>query len=467
MEWMDRTAVQVRDAMANGDVRCAELVEQWIDRTQAAEALNGYVQFDAQGLRRQARDADARLASGQRLPLLGVPVALKDNIQAAGLVCGAGTPALGGRSASQDAELVRRLRAAGALIPGKLGMHELAFGITSNNGSTGAIRNPWDAGRIPGGSSGGSGAAVAARLVPASIGTDTGGSVRIPAALCGVAGFRPSVGRVCGQGMVPIASTRDTAGPLARSVADLALLDSVLTGDWQRLDEIPLRGLKLGIPQDLFWSDLDPGVEQCAQQALALLRQAGVQLLPMALPGIAQLDADVGWGLTMFEFARDMRHYLAEQVPDLGFAQLVHGIASPDVAALVSPLLGEGAVPEAAYRQALDHRARLQALYRDAFEASGVQALVFPTTPCTASRIGDDASFLHNGRACPTFATFTRQTGPGSNAALPGLSLPIGLSRGLPVGLALDGPAGSDRRLLAVGAAIEAVLPAMPAPPWR
>lgn len=467
MELIDRTATEVRDALASGAVRCTELAEQWISRTQAAEAFNCYVQFDAQGLRKQARDADARIASGERLPLLGVPVALKDNIQAAGMVCGNGTRALHGRTASQDAELVQRLRAAGALIPGKLGMHELAFGISSNNGVTGAIHNPWDPTRIPGGSSGGCGAAVAARLVPASIGTDTGGSVRVPAALCGVMGFRPSVGRVRGEGLAPIATTRDTAGPLARSVADLALLDSVLTGDWRRPDEVSLRGLKLGIPRELFWSDLEPGVEKTANEALSALRQAGVQFVPVSLPGIAQLDADIGFAMTLFEFVRDMQHYLGEQVPGVGFEELVHSVASPDVAAIVSPLLGDGAVPPAAYRAALDARARLQALYRDAFQASGVQAMVFPTTPSTAARIGDDETFPHNGRTCPTFPTFTRNTGPGSNAALPGLSLPIGLSQGLPVGLALDGPAGSDRRLLAIGSAIEAVLPAMPAPPVR
>lgn len=462
MDLIDGTAIEIAAALERGAVRSTDLAERWIARTEAARRLNCYVEFDAEALRRQAREADARRAAGERLPLLGIPIALKDNIQAQGLACGNGTPALHGRRAASDAEVVRRLRAAGALIPGKLGMHELALGITNNNAATGAVRNPWDESRIPGGSSGGSGAAVAARLVPAAIGTDTGGSVRIPAALCGVAGLRPSAGRVSAIGIAPISATRDTAGPLARSVADLALLDGVLTGDAATLAAPSLRGVRLGLPEELFWDDLDAGVRARAEAAVAVLRDAGAVLVPVALPGIAQLSGDVGFAVALFEFVRDMTAYLRDQSRGITLEQLIAGIASPDVRAIAGALAGDGAIPEPVYRQALAARKRLQALYAQAFEASGAAALVFPTTPCTAARIGDDASFMLNGSAHDTFATFIRNTDPGSNAGLPGLSLPIGLSAGLPVGLALDGPAGSDRQLLALGSAIEAVLPPMP-----
>lgn len=465
MPLIDRTVTEISAALAGGAARSADLVEQWIARTDAGRSLNCYVAFDADALRAQANTADARLAAGERLPLLGVPIALKDNIEATGFACGNGTGALHGRHPDQDAELVRRLRSAGALIPGKLGLHELAFGITSHNAVTGAVHNPWDATRIPGGSSGGSGAAVAARLVPAAIGTDTGGSVRVPAALCGVAGLRPTVGRVSAVGIAPISATRDTAGPLARSVADLALLDGVLSGDTSPLPPVALRGLKLGVPQDPFWDDLDPGVRGTADSALAALRDAGVQCVPVALPGIMQLDGEVSFVVALFEFVRDMTAYLRDRQRGVTMPELIAGIGSADVKAIAGGLLGEGAVPEVAYRQALDARKRLCALYADTFTASGVQALVFPTTPRTAATIGEDETVLLNGRPSPTFATFIRNTDPGSNAALPGLSLPIGLSQGLPVGLALDGPHGSDRRLLAIGAAIESVLPAMPLAP--
>ncbi|MFT3821591.1 MAG: indoleacetamide hydrolase [Rubrivivax sp.] len=465
MELIDRTATEIGQALDQGSARSTDLARQWIARTEAASALNCYVAFDAAGLLEQAAQADARRAAGERLPLLGIPVALKDNIDAMGLPCGAGTGALHGRHPSGDAELVRRLRAAGALIPGKLGLHELAFGITTHNAVTGAVRNPWDPSRIPGGSSGGSGAAVAARLVPAAIGTDTGGSVRVPAALCGVAGLRPTVGRVSAEGIAPISATRDTAGPLARSVADLALLDGVLSGDAAPLPAVSLRGLRLGLPQAYFWDDLDEGVRARADAAVAALRSAGAEFVPVDLPGIAQLDGEVSFVVALYEFVRDMTAYLRDRARGITFEQLIAGIGSPDVKAIAGPLLGGGAVPEPAYRQALEARRRLQALYADTFAQTGVAALVFPTTPATAARIGEDESFELNGRACPTFATFIRNTDPGSNAALPGLSLPIGLSGGLPVGLALDGPAGSDRRLLAIGAAVEAALPPMPPAP--
>lgn len=465
MDLIDRTATEIRDALDRGEARSSDLAAQWIERTAAASALNCYAAFDAQALSRQAREADARRASGERLPLLGVPIALKDNIEAVGFPCGNGTGALHGRHAEADAELVHRLRAAGALIPGKLGMHELAFGITTNNAVTGAVRNPWDLSRIPGGSSGGSGTAVAARLVPAAIGTDTGGSVRVPAALCGVAGLRPTAGRVSAEGIAPISTTRDTAGPLARSVADLALLDGVLSGDATSPPAVSLRGLRLGLPHDYFWEDLAPGVRALADDAIATLRSAGAELVPVALPGIAQLDGEVSFVVALYEFVRDMTAYLRDRSRGIGLEELIAGIGSPDVKAVVGPLLGGGAVPEAGYRQALETRKRLRSLYADVFASSGVAALAFPTTPSTAAKIGEDETFVLNGRPVPTFATFIRNTDPGSNAALPGLSLPIGLADGLPVGLALDGPAHSDRRLLAIGMAIEAALPPMPLAP--
>ena len=469
MEPAELTVIGARDAIASGRLSSLELAEALIARTEAARDLNAYVVFDAEGLRRQAREADARVAAGERLPLLGVPIALKDNIEAVGLPCGNGTGALHGRAPAADAPLVARLRAAGALIPGKLGMHELAFGITTNNAVTGPVRNPWDRERIPGGSSGGSGAAVAARLVPASIGTDTGGSVRVPSALCGVAGLRPTVGRVSAQGIAPISATRDTAGPLARSVADLALLDSVLTGDAapRPVPAASLRGLRLGVAAEYHWSDLAPGVQARADQALAVLRDAGVELVPVDLPGLAALDGEVSFVVALYEFVRDMTAYLHDRSRGIGFEALIAGIGSPDVKAIAAPLIAGGAVPHEAYVQALEARKRLQALFAQAFASAGVQAMVFPTTPLTAARIGEDETVLHNGVASPTFGTFIRNTDPGSNASLPGLSLPIGLADGLPVGLGLDGPIGSDRMLLGIGAAIEAVLPPMPAPPPR
>lgn len=460
MHAADLPITALRELLDSRALTCLDLVDQFIARTEAAVALNAYASFDAAALREQARQADARLAAGERLPLLGIPVALKDNIDAVGLPCAVGTDALQGREPRADAELVRRLRAAGALVAGKAGMHELAFGITNHNAVTGAVHNPWDASRIPGGSSGGSGAVVAARLVPAAIGTDTGGSVRVPASLCGAVGLRPTVGRVPGEGIAPISATRDTGGPIARSVRDCALLDSVLTGDLTPLAVAQLEGVRIGVPRRPFWDDLDPGVREVADRALEAMRRAGAELVEMDLPGVLEASSEAGFPIALFEFVRDMRHYLDSRARGVTLEALIAGVGSPDVAGAVGTLLSGGGIPEPVYEQALQARRRLQQLYQAAFAQHRIEALVFPTTPRTAARIGEDETVELNGRAQPTFLTFIRNTDPGSNAGIPGLTLPAGLAAGLPVGLALDGPAGSDRRLLAIAAAVEAVLPA-------
>lgn len=457
---------QLRRELRSGVVRSIDVADALIARTEAHAALNGYVAFDPEGLRAQARAADARIAAGEDLPLLGVPVALKDNIDAVGLPSSAGTGALRGLHPAQDAEVAQRLRQAGALIAGKANMHELAMGITTNNGVTGAARNPWDASRIPGGSSGGSGVVVAAGLVPAAIGTDTGGSVRVPAALCGVVGLRPTTGRVAGRGIAPISRTRDTAGPLARSVEDCALLDGVLSGHAQPLVPVSLQGVRLGLPGPGFWDGLEPGVHSVVQEAIERLRSAGAQLIEVPLPALAGLNEAAGFPIALYEFVRDMGDYLQYAQRGVSLRQLVDAIGSPDVAAIVQPLLGEGAVPEAVYAQALQARRGLQAVYAEAFAAHGVRALLFPTTALTAAPVGRDVTVQLNGEELPTFAAFIRNTDPGSNAGIPGVTLPAGLAGGLPVGLGLDGPAGSDRGLLALAAAVEAVLPALPSAPW-
>lgn len=450
----------LRSQLDSAQLSSRELAQACIERTQATQALNIYVQFDEAALLAQADEADRQLKAGVRLPLLGIPVALKDNIDAQGLACGAGTQALHGRVPARDAELVRRLRQAGALISGKLGMHELAFGITSNNRVTQAVRNPRAPDRIPGGSSGGSGAAVAAGVVPLAIGTDTGGSVRVPAALCGVAGLRPTVGRVPARGIAPISRTRDTAGPLALSLRDCAIADSVLTGEPAGLAEVSLRGLRLGVPRERFWQDLQPEVRASAEQALQQLRDAGVQLVEVALPGLSAANDAAGFPIALYEFVRDMRDYLASAERGVTLEELLAGIASPDVAAACQPLLGAGAIPAAAYQDALQARGQLQALYAMAFAQSGVSALVFPTTPRCAAAIGEDETVELNGQRLPTFPTFIRNTDPGSNASLPGVSLPIGFAGGLPIGLALDAPIGQDRALLALATAVERLFPA-------
>ena len=465
---IELTVVEAAAALRERTCSCREYVEVLIARSEAMAGLNAFVSHDWDALLAAARAADG--GSGTRGPLAGVPLALKDNIATTTLTTSGATGALAGFVAPRNAPVAEALFEAGALLGAKANMHELAFGITNNNAVTGAARNPWDPAMIPGGSSGGTAVAVAARMMPGGLGTDTGGSVRLPAALCGLAGFRPSVGRYSGAGIIPISHTRDTAGPIARTVADLRLLDAVMAGtgtgrtDGARRagragsDPAPtLDGLRLGVPRTAFFADLEAEVAAEAGRVLDLLSDLGVELVEADIPEVSELNAAVGFPIALYEFVRDLPRHLAESGLALSLEDVLDGIGSPDVRGIVASQLGTEAMPEAVYRKALDvDRPRLQRACADYFAEHAVEAVIFPTSPVSARPIGDDETIELGGGRVPTFPTFIRNTDPGSNAGIPGLSLPTGLtSTGLPVGMELDGPVGSDVRLLAVGAAVE------------
>ena len=320
---------------------------------------------------------------------------------------------------------------------------------------------------IAGGSSGGSAAAVAARIVPASLGTDTGASVRLPAALCGVVGFRPTVGRYSSAGIVPISHTRDTAGPITRSVEDVMLFDRILTAEYLEPVQIDLRGLRLGVPRS-FYENAEPQVLIAVEAVLTLLRQAGVKLIEADIPALASLNDAIGFPLALYEIIRDIPDYLKANRYALTLAEMIRKVASPDVAAILKSQLDQNAVPTAVYQQALEARTRLQKIYQHYFADNQIEAMIFPTAIATAKPLGDDDTVELNGQRVPTFMTFIRNTDPGSNVGIPGISLPAGLDAArLPVGIELDGPAGSDLRLLAIAQAIEAILPRLPHPPVR
>jgi mandelamide amidase len=457
-------------AIRTGRTSAEQLAEALLTRAAAHAHLNAFITIEPEHVREAARAADLRRAAGDALgPLHGVPLAIKDNIDTAGTLTTGGTPGLRSNRPKRDAAVLQKLRGAGAIVLAKCNMHELAFGITSNNAAFGAVRNPYAPDRIPGGSSGGTGAAVAARLAPGGLGTDTGGSVRIPAALCGIVGFRPSLGRWPQGGIVPISHTRDTPGPMARSVADCALLDDVVAGGGEALVPARLEGLRLGLPRGHFWEKLDAELGNLCEAALGRLRAAGVTLVEADIPEAAPLDAAAGFTIALYEVVVDLGRYLADHEGAPDFRAIAAQAASPDVKGVLDAVAGAGAVPEAAYREAIDkQRPALQAAYRRHFSEQNVAAIIFPTTPAPAAAIGEDETVSINGEALPTFLTFIRNTGPGSVAGVPGLSLPAGTTKaGLPVGLEICGPEGSDRALLAIGAAIEALLPSMPAPPMR
>ena len=397
-----------------------------------------------------------------------MPLALKDNLDTADLPTTGGTPGLAGNRPKRNAAIVDKLFAAGAIALGKMNLHELAYGITNNNAAFGPARNPYAPDRIPGASSGGTGVAVAARIAPGGIGSDTGGSVRVPAALCGIVGLRPTTGRWSQAGIVPISHTRDTAGPMTRSVADCALLDGVVTGGPTEAAPAQLKGLRIGVPRQHFWENLDTELEKICEGALRRLTDAGVVLVDVDMSEEASLDAEAGFPIALYETVTDLNSYLAEHETGLDFAGLVAKVASPDVKGILQSLIGAGAVPEPAYRKALQQRSVLQETYSRHFREHGIAAIFFPTTPAPAAKIGEDETFMLNGKAAPTFATFIRNTGPGSVGGIPGISLPAGITAaGLPIGMELSGPAGSDQQILAIAAAIEPLLPRLPAPPAR
>jgi mandelamide amidase len=245
------TAVEAIAHMAHGELSAERYAEGLLARCAAAQSLNAFITLEPQQVLADARACDlARRAGSAPGPLFGLPIPIKDSINTRDYATTGGTPALRHHRPAADAPVVARLRAAGALVLGKTNLHELSFGWTSDNRAYGSVRNPHDPSRIPGGSSGGTAAAVAARLAPLGVAADTEGSIRVPAALCGIQGFRPTTGRYPTQACIPITPLFDQVGPHARCSADLALFDAVITGDHRPLTAASLRGLRFGVVRD-------------------------------------------------------------------------------------------------------------------------------------------------------------------------------------------------------------------------
>jgi indoleacetamide hydrolase len=455
--------------MVRGELTAERYAEALLARCSAQRALNAFITLEPQRVLENARTCDQERHAGTKSgPLFGLPIPVKDSVNTRDYPTSGGTPALRRFRPAEDAPVVATLKAAGAIVLGKTNLHELSYGWTSNNHAFGAVHNPYDRRRIPGGSSGGTAAAVAARLAPLGVAEDTEGSIRIPAAYCGIAGFRPTTGRYSTRGCVPITPLFDQIGPHARTVTDLALFDSVVANDWTPLENSSLRGVRLGVVRDYWFTDLDPKVEHITHLALTRLRDAGAVLVESEIPDLAHL-IDV---TTLPVQNHDVRFALTRYLKDYGTGVSLDELisrASPDIRDLFrSDVLPGGAnvVSEAAYHAARDqHLPALRQAYLDYFSRTQVAAVVFPAALMPPPLIGEETTVKIRGRDIPFDVAVARNIAPGSTAGLPGLVLPAGLTKnGLPVALEFDAPAATDRKLLALGLSLERVLGPVPHP---
>jgi aspartyl-tRNA(Asn)/glutamyl-tRNA(Gln) amidotransferase subunit A len=417
------------------------------------DTLRAFITLTTGQAMQQARHADQELAAGvDRGPLHGIPIALKDLFATRGVRTTAGSRVYENFVPDFDATVVERLHAAGAVMLGKLNMHEMAYGITSANPHYGPVRNPWNLEHSPGGSSGGSAAAVAANIAYMAMGTDTGGSIRIPAAFCGTVGLKPTYGRVSRHGVLPLGYSLDHMGPLTRSVRDAALTLNAIAGRDAKdptssrhpvVDFVPeegcsIKGLRIGFPENFFFERLDPDVESAVRGAIARAESLGASVRPVRLPDVAALNV-VARVVLLAEAS-------AVATPALENRELFGG----DVLAL----LDQGRlVPATDYINAQRLRRKMRCEFDRLW--TGVDCLMAPTTPNTAPKIGDTKVRLGGVDEDVRLAT-TRLVRCINALGYPALSLPCGLSgSGLPIGLQIIGAPFEEAQILRLGAALE------------
>jgi aspartyl-tRNA(Asn)/glutamyl-tRNA(Gln) amidotransferase subunit A len=445
---LDHSIAELAPRIASRDVSAIDLTEECLTRIARDNGrLNAFITVLGDQARHQARQADEEVAAGRyRGALHGIPVSLKDLIDLAGVPTTAASRVREGHVASQDARVAARLRAAGAIFLGKCNLHEFAFGTTSEDSAFGPVHNPWDTIRSAGGSSGGSAAAVVSGMGLASIGTDTGGSIRIPAAACGCVGLKPTFGELPCDGIIPLSRSLDHVGPIARSVADAWLLFHVLAGDPNPVpmpaDRCPARSLRLGLLRPYFMDVLSDDVEAPFSLEMSRLRKAGARVIDRAVPHAADI-ATV---------------YLHLQLPE---ASAYHAPALERCPDAYTPPVRQR-LEMGRYVLAEDYvRARVGAEVLRAEVDSALDdcdALVLPAVPITAQPIGSSTLTL-GGRSYPVRALMLRLTQLFDISGHPAISLPCGHSKqNLPVGLQLVGRRDRTTDLLEVAAAVEAVI---------
>jgi aspartyl-tRNA(Asn)/glutamyl-tRNA(Gln) amidotransferase subunit A len=470
----DLTLHEALDAIRVKRLSAREVVESCVQRgDQLNQKLNVFITRTADSARAVAERADARRSKGEEVgPLGGLPIGLKDIFLTRGVLTTCASHILDGFIPTYDATTVERLRAAGAALVGKLNMDEFAMGSSNENSHYGPVRNPWNVDYVPGGSSGGSAAAVAAGMCLGALGTDTGGSIRQPAAFCGLTGLKPTYGRVSRFGIIAFASSLDQVGPITHDVRDSALLLSVLAGhdprdatsaalpvpDYLAQLEDGVRGMRLGVPEQYFGSGLDPEVERLVREAIAEYEKLGARVVPVSLPStdyavaayyiVAPAEASanlarydgVRYGLRLGEDGGLLSMY--QTTRKNGFGREVRRRIM-----LGTYVLSAGYY-EAYYRKAMQVRTVIRREFEQVF--AQVDALLCPTSPIPPFRLGE--------KLADPLAMYLADvyTVPCNLAGLPGLSLPCGMTPdGLPVGLQLLGKPFDEATLLRVARAYE------------
>jgi aspartyl-tRNA(Asn)/glutamyl-tRNA(Gln) amidotransferase subunit A len=428
--------------------------------------LNAYITVTAQQALVQAKKSEAELFAPRgrkghrdRGPLHGIPISLKDNIYTKDIRTTAGSKILKDFVPLHDAVVWAKLKEAGAILLGKTNLHEFAYGVTTNNPHYGPTRNPWDLARIPGGSSGGSAAAIAAGLCYGSIGTDTGGSIRIPASLCGTVGVKPGIGRVSAEGVVPLSPRLDFVGPLARTAADAALLLDPIFVRGKKEPSLslppqssarPLRKLRLGLPKDFFVGLISDDVYIVFQDAIRQFQKEGATIKGISIPELSETEEagnHIAWP--------EATHYHQQA----GWFPAHSADYSEDVRARLE--MGTK-VTAITYLQALETRDKFIQHFHAAM--ADVDAVVLPTTPIAAPLIGEESTRIGK-EIHPTRALLLRLNRPANLAGIPALSVPCGFTAaGLPVGLQLIGAVTDELLLLRIAQVAQAILPVLQRP---
>ncbi len=460
-----KTLRELADALHNREFSSIELTRHYLERiARHNPQLNAYITLTEEQALTQAAAADRRIAAGEAQPLTGIPLAQKDIFCTAGVRTSCGSKMLDRFIAPYDASVIERCNQAGAVMLGKTNMDEFAMGSSNETSFYGPVRNPWDPQRVPGGSSGGSAAAVAAQLCAAATGTDTGGSIRQPAALCGLTGLKPSYGLVSRWGMIAFASSLDQAGPMARSAEDCALLLQAIAGfdprdstsveravpDYSSDLEGDIAGLRIGLPKEYFETGLDPAVARSIEEALAQYRRLGAEVVEITLPSTALAvpayyvvaPAECSSNLARYDGVR-FGHRCSDplNLEDLYKRSRAEGFgAEVKRRVLIGTYALSAGYYDAYYLKAQQLRQLISEEFRQAFRQ--VDVIMGPTSPTTAFAIGEKSS---DPVAMYLSDIYTIAV---NLAGLPAMSLPVAPVAGLPVGLQLIGRYFDEARLL-------------------